>query len=419
MGEQKIVYIIGAGISGLIAAYELEKKGYFPIIIEKSNEVGGRVKTIKEKGYALDLGFQVILTAYPLVKKYLDLDSLNLCKLESGALIYTNGSSYRIGDPSRNWKLLIPTLIADIGSIKDKLKILKLNNKLKVKSIEEIFNSPETTTYEYLLNFGFSKKIIDRFFQPFFAGIFLESDLKTSSRMFEFVYKMFGNGYATIPKLGIGEISKQLSNKLQNTRFIFNSEVKKVKDNLIVLSSGNDIPHNGVIVTSNHSSLIDDSLNFEKNITDSWKGCICYYFDVDKTNIPTRTIALVSDNKTYINNLYAYKDHDSGRNILSVTVLKNVKIEDEKEVTEMITSEIKNYTGAKKVKYIHHYRINKALPDLHDLKSTYAEGKSKISENIFLAGDSLLNGSLNAAMESGVLAANDVIRDKGNFASNK
>ena len=33
----------------------------------------------------------------------------------------------------------------------------------------------------------------------------------------------------------------------------------------------------------------------------------------------------------------------------------------------------------------------------------------QLSENIFLAGDTLLNGSLNAAMESGQLAAKALI----------
>ena len=50
MKENKTVYIIGGGVSGLIAAYELEQAGYFPKIIEQTAEVGGRVKTLKEKG---------------------------------------------------------------------------------------------------------------------------------------------------------------------------------------------------------------------------------------------------------------------------------------------------------------------------------------------------------------------------------
>ena len=205
----KEIYIIGSGISGLIAAYELEQEGYHPIVIEKTDMVGGRVKTLEENGYALDLGFQVLLDAYPNAKKYLDLESLDLIHLASGALIYVDGKSYHIGDPLRDWSVLFSTLFADIGSFKDKINIFKLNQKLKKKSLEDIFASPEKTTIEYLRDFGFSEKIIARFFKPFFTGIFLETQLQTSSRMFEFVYKMFGEGDACIPASGIGAISNQ------------------------------------------------------------------------------------------------------------------------------------------------------------------------------------------------------------------
>ena len=119
---------------------------------------------------------------------------------------------------ARDSSILFSTLFSGIGSFSDKLKILKLNKSLKKKSIPEIFSSKETTTLEYLNNLGFSKDIIHKFFQPFFTGIFLETDLKTSSRMFEFVFKMFGDGPAFIPEGGIEDISKQLKNKLKNIR---------------------------------------------------------------------------------------------------------------------------------------------------------------------------------------------------------
>ena len=73
---EKNVIIIGAGISGLIAATQLERLGYHPTILEADSNLGGRVQTDIVDGYQLDRGFQVLLEAYPKAKEYLDYDQL-------------------------------------------------------------------------------------------------------------------------------------------------------------------------------------------------------------------------------------------------------------------------------------------------------------------------------------------------------
>lgn len=51
------IVIIGAGLSGLTAAYELVKRGLNYTILEGRNRPGGRIHTIKTKsGYQLELG---------------------------------------------------------------------------------------------------------------------------------------------------------------------------------------------------------------------------------------------------------------------------------------------------------------------------------------------------------------------------
>jgi protoporphyrinogen oxidase len=406
MAAKETIYIVGAGISGLIAAYELEKAGYAPVVLEKSDAVGGRVRTVKKNGYHLDLGFQVLLSAYPLANTYLDMDALQLRRLESGSQIYINGKRFLIGDPLKNFRLLLPTLLADIGSLSDKWKVFKLNTRLKKKSIDTIFASPETTTLEYLRTLGFSKKMIDRFFRPFFSGIFLEPELRTSSRMFEFVYKMFGEGYATIPEQGIGAISEQLKGKLETTQFQFGQEVKQVTNTHITLENGQELAHSGVIITANASTLVP-------NMNDQavqWKSCTCLYFEVDRTNIPEGTIALVAEQGKLTNNMYAYQDA-SGRQLLSVTTLKD-NGKTEQELTQAVEAEVKGYCGIQRIKHIANLKITEALPDLTQLKMTAEPSESQLTEHIFLAGDVLFNGSLNAAMESGRLAAAGLIQKK-------
>ena len=106
------IYIVGAGISGLIAAKVLEAHGYHPCIIESTDRVGGRVKTDIIDGFQLDHGFQVLLTSYPEAQKHLDYDALELQKILPGASIFINKNQKIIGNPLRNISFLFSNIIS-------------------------------------------------------------------------------------------------------------------------------------------------------------------------------------------------------------------------------------------------------------------------------------------------------------------
>jgi len=361
--KQKI-HIIGAGVSGLIAATVLENHGYHPIVLESTNQIGGRVKTDCISNINLDHGFQVLLTAYPFAQKYLDYKSLELQEFLPGAVLFKNKKKITIGDPLRDLSLLFPTLLASIGTLSDKLKILKLTNRLKRKKISEIFEEPEFTTLEYLKKNGFSDQIIDDFFKPFFGGIYLEDELSTSSRMFEFVYKMFGEGKATIPKNGIVAIPNQLRDKLKNTQFIYNTMVESVKTNEIKLQNSSTIKSDFTIITSGANSLIS---NLSSNSI-KWKSCQTLYFLTSERVITKNLIGLSSIPKSLINNIYYSKKIDHTENyLLSVTIIKKHQLSDS-VLIEVVKKELIEIFGIYKTKFLKLYNIKKALPNLNKLQ---------------------------------------------------
>ncbi|MBN7816157.1 NAD(P)/FAD-dependent oxidoreductase [Algoriphagus pacificus] len=409
MNDQKI-YIIGAGLAGLVAAIELEKAGFAPIILESTGEIGGRVKTDEIDGFLMDHGFQVLLTAYPEVKHYLDLSALHLKTFEPGAVIFGEKDSYIISDPLRNPLKVVGMAFSRVGTFLDKVKMFSLTQELKKKPVEEIFSSPSVPTLQYLKSYGFSNQIIDNFFRPFFRGIFLEKHLNTSSRMFEFVFKMFSLGHAAVPEKGMGEIPKMLRNQLSNTQIYFNSPVKKVEGKTIFMKNGDELEADRIIICTQPDRIMEQL----QGQFPAAKPVITLYFSLQKSFMARPMLGLVPGESHLINNMVfmddvspAYSKND--RSILTVTVLESDL--NEKDLVQAVQGELEHLSGIKAEYFKFHksYYITHALPTVVDLKASIPVTECKIMDHVYLGGDYMLNGSINAAMTSGRLAAEAVM----------
>jgi hypothetical protein len=411
MNDPKI-FIIGAGLSGLVAAIELERAGYSPIILEGSDRIGGRVKTDIEQGFLLDHGFQVLLTAYPEAQRYLDYSTLDLKVFDPGAVILKTGNLMTVHDPLRNPARLLPMLFSPIGTLLDKLKIGWLTQQLKNKSLEDIFTEEETTTLTFLRAYGFSEKIINNFFTPFFRGIFLEEDLTTSSRMFKFVFKMFSTGHAAVPKKGMQAIPDHLFNQLKKTEIRLNQQVSSIDEDKIILSTGEVFVADKIIITSRPDQLIQGYGNPIRG----FRKVINLYFELEKSFLAAPMIGLVPGDHFLTNNLVFMTDVNSAYSegktaLLSVSVIKHVK--DLKDLPRLVSIELEALTGieAEFFKHIKTYEINHALPDIGVLKNEVSKQSIRVNANTYLAGDYLLNASINAAMASGRKAAEALMMD--------
>lgn len=79
-GPRSRVVIVGGGLSGLVAGYELEKRGYDVRILEAQKRAGGRVHTLREFGEGLvaDCGAARIPTDHDLTHRYIREFNLSL-----------------------------------------------------------------------------------------------------------------------------------------------------------------------------------------------------------------------------------------------------------------------------------------------------------------------------------------------------
>jgi protoporphyrinogen oxidase len=411
MEKDAEVIIIGAGIAGLTAAKILKAAGKSVLILEASDGVGGRVRTDEVDGYLLDRGFQVFLTAYPEAKALLDYEALELCKFDPGALILNRDGITKMGDPIRQPGSLVRTLLSSAATFTDKLRMLRLKLKLSGKSIEEIFSEQEVTTTEYLKNEGFSGTIMNQFFRPFMTGIFLEDNLNTSSRMFEFVFKMFGEGDAAIPAKGMGMIPKQLAGCLSPKELVFHQSVSAVDGGSVKTADGTNYQADFILIATDplHSPVRDNTSLIEHHSVSNM------YFTAKKRPFETPLIALNTLPGKLVNNI-AVMDRISpayakgSEALISLSLIGNHLNTNQKELQENVVNELKFwYPGAVSWKHLKTYHIDYALPNYDQVTNEPDYTALRLNAHTFVCGDYLMNGSINAAMKSGRFAAEAII----------
>lgn len=95
----KRVLVLGAGLAGLSAAWELQQLGYEVTVLEGRDRVGGRVWTVRDgfqDGQYAEMGAVRIPDVHELTLEYCDKLGLQLDKIPDGdALYYIDGKSFR------------------------------------------------------------------------------------------------------------------------------------------------------------------------------------------------------------------------------------------------------------------------------------------------------------------------------------
>ncbi len=395
-------------MAGLTCAVYLKQAGIDALLLEASDGVGGRVRTDVVDGFRLDRGFQILLTAYPEAKRLLNYAALDLQAFRSGALIH-----HREPNAPAEWlKLLNPfqeplsvfqTLASPVGTFADKLRIVELIRRTQSLPLSELFAQTPTTTLVLLHELGFSDQMMERFFRPFFGGIFLEDGLITSSNFFEFCFRMFFTGDAAIPARGIGAIADQLANRLTPDQIRLNSPVAQIDRTSVRLTSGETLSARTVVLATDAAQAAR-LLGKPAPSGQAFTHTTCTYFAASQSPNNQKLLMLNTQRSSAVHNIAVMSDvaptyAPAGQVLISVST-QGLELLNEAALTSHIRRELTDWFGTDVAQWRHlkTYHIPHALPAYGP---TAVHQPLRLSETLYQCGDQTAYPSLNAAMQTG------------------
>lgn len=395
-----MIVIIGAGIAGLTCAKYLKDRGIEALILEASDAVGGRVRTDTVEGFKLDRGFQVLLTSYPESQKLLNYEDLRFNIVPSGARIRNGDDFFVMPNPLKDFWKAPQALFSPVGGLLDKFKVLQLNLETRdaAEPDETAAQSGESTML-FLKNFGYSDAMIERFFRPFFRGVFLEKELKTNSDFFKFLYNQFAKGDVVLPENGMQAIPEQIAAHLSPAQIRLSAPVQKIDGKTIYLETGETVEAEKIVLATDAQTaakLLGETSKVNFNET------TCLYFESDSP--------LKLDGEPYLiinSNVNETIDHSlvisdvapsyapPGKTLISVSIVG------EKDFSEeTVRAELTKWFGQNIAwRHLKTYKIPEALPQFFENSAT--ANNLKINDFVYRCGDYAAYPSLNAAMKTG------------------
>lgn len=410
--------MIGAGLAGLCCAKQLVAYGIDVQLIEAQDDVGGRVRTDLVQGFRLDRGFQVLQTAYPEARQQLDYAALKLQSFEPGALIMTKGTSVLMSDPWRRPAHLLSTAFNQIGDLADRWRLAKLRRHVTKRSIEELMSEPDSSTIAYLeTQCGFSTDMIERFFRPWFSGVFFESDLETSSRYFKFIFRMFAIGDAALPEEGMGAITHQLAASIPDSMLRHSSPVDSLEEMRVRLKSGETIDCRAIVlaVEGPEASILTQGLIEAAGS----RRTTCFYFAAPKAPLDERILVLNGDGSGPINNLCVPSNvvpgyAPPGQALISVSIIGS-KANPHEGLLDEVRSQLRKWYGEQVDRWslLDRYDIHHALPSQPPQYRNAPAPLPRLAEGLYRCGDYCETASIHGAMVSGRRTAECLLSDWG------
>ena len=308
MTKKKIV-ILGAGISGLTAAYELAISGYNVMVFERGKNVGGLASSYRDiNGFVYDMGPHEFCTENKLLVKILkDLlkDDFLILQKNSSQYFFDKYVPYPLR-PIDFFTKIPPTLAA------------KVLFELVTNKFRDSYKKNTQESFESWVKSRYGETLYNIYFKPYTEKVWgisptqIDSITASSRISFNSVFDLFfktvkhyitkKDDFSTIhnplknsfyyAKGGIGKICDKLYERCLELRvkFKFNYEVKKIikknsKAVKIIFSNNKNITNFDYVINTIPLTTLTRALGFNHDFPLRFRSMIFGFFSFDKPKL--------------------------------------------------------------------------------------------------------------------------------------
>ncbi len=424
------VAIVGAGLAGLCCAVRLERAGLSVQLLEAADAAGGRIRTDLVDGFRLDRGFQLLLTRYPELPQHFDLKALRLRAFTPGALVRHGGRFHHFADPFRDSFGAALSLAFDpVVTFGDKVRVAALRRKVGRGSPSHLFKQSETTTRKFLEQYGFSPKMIERFFTPFFAGVFLERELATSSRYFQFLFRMFALGDASVPENGMEMLPRQLAVQLKSGTLQAGSRVTRMRRDdsgyVLDVEKRSSLRARSVVLAIDEGQVraLLGSLGGRAKLSkeaQEWNRTTTLYYAAERTPTDGPILVLNGEGPSAgpVNNAVVLSQASEryappGAHLIAASIVGRApqSANQMEQLEREARAQMRRWFGADVERWsvVGGYPITQALPMCRHAE--WEQSPPRLTDGVFVCGDYRETPSTQGALASGRRAAEAVLRE--------
>jgi oxygen-dependent protoporphyrinogen oxidase len=221
MANAASIVVVGAGIAGLTAAYQLKKAGHDVLVLDMNNYVGGRMANVEWEGFLVDIGAKFVTTADKSLLRVVDEMGLSDQMVTS-----TEGlriTIYRDGKLHSADFLSIPSYFGWSGvSLKARLAMfrllpyfLRLGKLANVYHLERASIPDIDETYEQFFKEQISEEMFEFWAIPMFETMCAYTGEDVSRKAFLAMMVSYLNASSVTFREGIGLLPKRLAEQFE------------------------------------------------------------------------------------------------------------------------------------------------------------------------------------------------------------